>query len=122
MNTSDNNDLMQEIVDVKVWANLGLYFAEKLKGAVALETYRVKGGEDNKRMAVKHLEKALQFWNIVIDITRLIYSDMPLVHYSSQDGKNWKENNHLRFHWEKLRPEVAKDIEFAKSATVYSAE
>jgi hypothetical protein len=122
MNTSDNNDLMQEITDVKVWANLGLYFAEKLKGAVALETYRVKGREDNKRMAVKHLEKALQFWNIVIDITRPIYSDMPLVHYSSQDGKNWKENDHLRFHWEKLRPEVAKDIEFAKSATVYSAE
>lgn len=122
MNTSDNNAYMQEIADVKVWTNLGLYFAEKLKGAVALEIYRVKGGEEDKQMAVKHLEKALQFWNIVIDITRPIYSDMPLVHYSSQDGKNWKENDHLRFHWEKLRPEVAKDIEFAKSATVYPAE
>jgi hypothetical protein len=120
INTSDNNDFIQEIADVKVWANLGLYFAKKLKGAVALETYRVKGGEDNKQMAVKHLTKALQFWNIVIDITRPIYSDMPLVHYSEQDGKNWKENDHLRFHWEKLRPEVAKDINIAKNATIYT--
>ncbi len=122
MNTSDNNDLMQEVADIKVWANLGLYFAEKLKGAVSLETYRVKGGKENKQTAVKHLAKSLQFWNIVIDITRPIYSDMPLVHYSSQDGKNWKENDHLRFHWEKLRQEVAKDIEFAKSAAVYPAQ
>jgi hypothetical protein len=122
MNTSDNNDLMQEIADLKAWANLGLYFAEKLKGAVALETYRVKGEKDNKKMAVRHLEKALQFWNIVIDITRPMYNDMPLVHYSSQDGKNWKENDHLRFHWEKLRPEVAKDIDIAKNAIVYPAQ
>ena len=93
-----------------------------LIGAVPLETYHIKGGEENKHLALKHLEKALQFWNSVIDITRPIYNDMPLVHYSSQDGKNWKENDHLRFHWEKLRPEVEKDIEFAKSATVYPAE
>lgn len=109
-----NNDLMQETADIKVWANLGLFFAEKLKGAVALETYRIQGGEENKQTAVRHLEKALQFWDVVVDITRPIYNDMPLVHYSSQDGKNWKENDHLRFHWEKLRPDVAKDIEIAK--------
>jgi hypothetical protein len=122
INTSDNNALMQEIADVKVWANLGLYFAEKLKGAVALQTYRVKGGEENKQMAVNHLENALKFWNIVIDITRPIYNDMPLVHYSQQDGKSWKENDPLRFHWEKLRSDVAKDIEIAKNAIVYSGE
>ncbi|MBN1398151.1 MAG: hypothetical protein JXA06_09005 [Bacteroidetes bacterium] len=112
---SNNNDLIQEVADIKVWANMGLYFAEKLKGAVALETYRVIGGEENKQAAVKHLERALKFWDIVIGITRPIYNDMPLVHYSSQDGKNWKENVHLRFHWEKLRSEVAKDIEIAKN-------
>jgi hypothetical protein len=43
---------------------------------------------------------------------------MPLVHYSEQDGKHWKENDHLRFHWELLRHEVAKDIEIANAATV----
>lgn len=113
-----NASLHQEVADIKVWANLGLYFAEKLKGAVALQTYRVKGGEQNKQLAIKNLENALKFWDVVVSITRPLYNDMPLVHYSEQDGKHWKENDHLRFHWELLRHEVAKDIEIAKAATV----
>ena len=112
----NNNALMYEVADVKAWANMGLHFAEKLKGAVALQTYRLKGGETNKQIAVKHLQNALQFWDIVIQITRPIYNDMPLVHYSEQDGKPWKENDHLRFHWEIIRPDVAKDIQTAKNA------
>jgi len=116
INTSGNTSLMYEVADVKAWANLGLHFAEKLKGAVALQTYRLSGGEGNKRNAVKHLEKALQFWDVVINVTRPIYNDMPLVHYSQQDGKSWKENDHLRFHWALLRPDVAKDVEIAKNA------
>jgi hypothetical protein len=117
-----NASLHQEVADIKVWANLGLYFAEKLKGAVALQTYRVKGGEVNKQLAIKHLESALHYWDIVVGITRPLYNDMPLVHFSEQDGKHWKENDHLRFHWELLRPEVAKDIEIAKNATVNDAK
>jgi len=118
--TTNNPALLQEVSDVKVWANLGLYYAEKLKGAVALQTYRTKGGEENKQQAVKHLENALRFWDVVIGITRPLYNDMPLVHYSEQDGKPWKENDHLRFHWALLRPDVAKDIDIAKNATVTS--
>jgi hypothetical protein len=41
---------------------------------------------------------------------------MPLVHFSEQDGKHWKENDYLRFHWALLRPEVAKDIQIAENA------
>jgi hypothetical protein len=118
INTSDNNSLLQEVADVKIWANLGLHFAEKLKGAVVLQIYRTKGGEENKLAAVKHLENALKYWDVVISITRPLYNDMPLVHYSEQDGKSWKENDHIRFHWEKLRPDVAKDIEIAKNSGV----
>lgn len=115
--TSNNNSLMYEVADVKVWANLGLYFAEKLKGAVALHTYRLKGGEENKQNAVKHLEKSLQFWDEVVAITEPIYKEMPLVHYSEQPGNTPEENNKLRFHWARLRPEVARDVEVAKNAT-----
>ncbi|HEY3406130.1 MAG TPA: glycoside hydrolase family 20 zincin-like fold domain-containing protein [Ohtaekwangia sp.] len=116
IDASGNEALRQEVADIRVWANLGLYFAEKLKGAVALQTYRLRGGEANKQAAVKHLEQALSFWDSVIEITRPLYNDMPLVHYSEQDGKPWQENDHLRFHWEKLRPDVQKDIELAKNA------
>jgi hypothetical protein len=116
--TSDNTALMQEVADVKAWANLGLHFAEKLKGGIALQTYRANGGEENKQEALKHLETALKYWDVVISITRPLYNDMPLVHYSEQDGKPWQENDHLRFHWEILRPDVAKDIEIARNAIV----
>jgi hypothetical protein len=117
--TAKDPSLMYEVADVKAWANLGLYFAEKLKGAVALQTYRVEGGEEHKQNAVKHLEKALYFWDKVVDITRPIYKDMPLVYnepniIDNEDTRSRKD----RFHWEKLRPKVAKDVEIAKNATV----
>ncbi|MGK2863553.1 MAG: hypothetical protein ACSLE0_16595 [Chitinophagaceae bacterium] len=118
INVSHNNDLMYEVADIKAWANLGLHLAAKIKGAVALETYRTKGGETNKQQAIQYLQKALASWDEVIAITRPVYNDMPLVHYSEQDGKHWKENDELRFHWEKLRPDVEKDIELAKSASI----
>ena len=112
---------MFEVSDVKVWANMGLHFAEKLKGAVALQTFRLKGGDENRRTAIRHLENALKYWDVVVSITRPIYNDMPLVHYSEQNGVRSEENRHLTFHWRKVRPDVAKDIETAKNATVESA-
>jgi len=119
--TSDNISLMYEVADIKAWANLGLHFAEKLKGAVALQNYKLKGHEENKKAAVSHLENALKYWDVVISITRPIYNDMPLVHYSEQDGKSWRENYNLLFHWEIIRPDVAKDVEFAKKLTFGSS-
>jgi hypothetical protein len=116
INTSGNTSLMFEVADIKTWANLGVHFAEKLRGAVTLQTYRTKGGEENKQAAIKHLENALRFWDVVISITRPIYNDMPLVHYSEQNGVRSKENQRLTFHWEKLRPAVAKDVETARNA------
>ncbi|MGC9363889.1 MAG: hypothetical protein ACP5FZ_04890 [Fidelibacterota bacterium] len=118
---SKNTALMFEVSDIKTWAHLGLFFSEKLRGAVALQSYRISGKVPYKRQAVRHLKKALQYWDEVIAITRPIYNDMPLVHYSEQDGKSWRENDHLRFHWRLLRPEIVRDIETAKNARVISS-
>jgi hypothetical protein len=108
--------LTYEIADIKIWAYLGLHLAEKIKGGVALQVYRTKGGEANKQNAIKYLQKALDHWDSIIDITRPIYKDMPLVHLSQQGGKESKENFYLTFHWEKIRADVAKDIEIARQA------
>jgi hypothetical protein len=120
--TTSDPAFAQEVTDTKVWANLGLYFAEKLKGALALQTYRVRGSVEMKAQAIKHLENALKYWDEVIALTKPIYSHMPLVHFSEQDGKHWKENDHLRFHWELLRPAVVADVEIAKNATAEDAK
>jgi hypothetical protein len=110
--------LLYEVADIKAWSNLGLHFAEKIRGAVALQTYRVQGGEENRKKAIAYLEKGLQYWDSVIAITRPLYRDMPLVHYSEQDGRRWTFNEHWRFHWELIRPDVANDIVIAKEATI----
>ena len=120
INTTTNNALMYEVADIKAWANIGLHFAQKIRAGIALQTYRVKGGEENKQTAVKHLENALRYWDVVISITRPIYNDMPLTHYSEQNGVRSKENQYLLFHWEKLRPDLLKDIEVAKNAVALS--
>ncbi len=116
-----NNSLLYEVADIKVWANLGLYFAEKLKGGEALQTYRLEGGEKNKQNAIKYLQNALGFWDKVIAITSPLYKDMPLAAYSyPHEGNASVINDNRKFHWKKLRPEVAKDIVIAKNAVVES--
>jgi hypothetical protein len=120
INSTNNNALMFEVADIKAWANIGLHFAEKIRAGIALQNFRTKGGEENKQAAVKHLESALKYWDVVISITRPIYNDMPLTHYSEQNGVRSKENQFLLFHWEKLRPDLLKDIEVAKNAIAKS--
>jgi hypothetical protein len=118
INTSSNTALMFEVADINAWCNMGLHFAEKLKAAIALQTYRTSGDEENKKKAISHLKKALKYWDELVSITRPIYSDMPLVHYSEQDGVRSKENQSLLFHWEKIRPNVARDMEIVENAVV----
>src|SRR5690606_10976060 len=110
----DDADLMYEVADIITWSYMGLYLAEKIKAGIALETFRQDGDSEKQQLAIKHLEEGLTYWDNIIDITRPIYNDMPLVHYSEQDGKTWQENDHLRFHWALLRDNVLKDIEMAK--------
>jgi hypothetical protein len=112
---SSTDPLLYEIADIKTWSNLGLHWAQKIRAAVALETYRTSGGIANKRAALQYLQKGLMYWDKVIAITKPLYHQMPLVHYSEQDSKPWKENDALRFHWENIRPEVMKDLEIVKN-------
>ena len=110
INVNDDASLMYEVADIKTWANLGLHLAEKLKGAIALQTYRLSGGEENKQFAINHLRKALAYWDEVIKITRPIYKDMPLTHYNHNA---FDANDNNLFHWALIRDEVANDIDIA---------
>jgi glycosyl hydrolase family 20 len=116
INVSGNKALRYEVADIRAWSYLGLHLAEKIRGAVALQTFRTRGGEANKEKAIKYLQSALAYWDSLINITRRLYRDMPLVHLSQQGGKESKENFYLTFHWEKLRPDVARDVEIAEEA------
>jgi hypothetical protein len=113
--TGGNASLMYEVADVKAWAHLGLHFAEKLKGAVALQTYRTSGGDEHRIAAVRHLTAALASWDEVVRITRPIYRDMHLTHMM---GGRFARRDSPLFHWEHVRPQVARDVEIARQARV----
>lgn len=114
IDASRNPSLMYEVSDVKTWANLGLYYAEKLRGAVALQTFRKSGRPADKQAAITHLRNSLAFWDEVISITRPIYRDMPLAHYNPPDNRR---SDHNLFHWALLRPAIASDVAIAENAT-----
>ncbi|WP_439133310.1 hypothetical protein [Pseudomaricurvus sp.] len=113
IDTSENPSLMYEVADVKIWANLGLYYAEKLRGAVALATFRTQGEEREKQAAVNHLQNSLSLWDEVIAISRPIYKDMPLMHNNRPN--NQRVDNNL-FHWALIRPAIVSDIQVAKES------
>jgi hypothetical protein len=115
IDTKGNASLMYEVADVKTWANLGLHLAEKLKGAVALQRYRLAGAAADKQAAIDHLQRALGYWDEVIKITRPIYRDMPLVHYNHNF---FVPNPKNLFHWALIRDEVANDVTVARAAVV----
>ncbi|HEY6922359.1 MAG TPA: hypothetical protein VI653_02740 [Steroidobacteraceae bacterium] len=113
IDTSRNASLMYEVADVRVWANLGLHLAEKLRGAIALQTYRLGGRNEDKSEAVAHLQRAVGYWDSIIKITRPIYRDMPLTHYNRNSRD---ENDDNLFHWARIRDQVARDVEIARQA------
>ncbi|MFW5688797.1 MAG: hypothetical protein ACOC1U_04415, partial [Spirochaetota bacterium] len=99
-----------EQADVLSWCELGLYFAWKLRAAVALARGRLANDADRAELAAGLLERAAGHWESLVGITRPLYADMPLVHLSEQDGRPWHENDHLRFHWEHLLPDVHGEV------------
>ncbi len=114
IDTSKNASLMYEVADVKAWAELGLHLADKLRGAIALATYRAAGDEAYKRAAIAHLTDALAHWDEVVKITRPLYRDMPLTHYNHNA---FVANGENLFHWALVRDEVAQDVEIARTSS-----
>jgi hypothetical protein len=113
IDTSGNASLMYEVADVETWAHLGLHLAEKIRGAMALQTYRLAGGEENKQQAIDHLQRALGYWDEVVKITRPIYRDMRLTHYNNNF---FVANDNNLFHWALIRDQVAQDVEIARNS------
>jgi len=112
LDPADNLTLRYEIADVQAWAQLGLHLAEKLRGAVALQLYRLSGDTDLRQTAVAHLERALSHWDELVRITRPLYRDMPLTHYNHNF---FDANPDNLFHWALIRDEVARDLETARA-------
>ena len=99
--------LVSELDDMATWAYLGLYFADKVRAAVALEYFRQTGDQRRRNEAIEALRRCLEHWDGVIRYTIDRYRPVPHVaneHY----GDEFKT-----FSWEQMRPQVMRDIQLA---------
>ena len=67
--STSNPTLQCEIEDVKAWSALSLYFANKIRAAERLATFRITGKQAAKEQAVRFIEAAQQNWQQVSSIT-----------------------------------------------------
>jgi hypothetical protein len=107
INITDNNSLLYEVMDVKAWAHVGQYFAEKLRGATALYQFRQTQEMQAQETAIAHLEKAANHWKALVQVTEAVYAPVPLTHLNDAEEKY--------FHWSNYQDEVAADIEMARN-------
>ncbi len=98
-----------ELTDIEAWSAYGNYFAEKLRGGVALASARATGDAGQQRNAVAALEKALVRWNRLAELGAR-FNQLPILSNSKQP-----------FSWSSLTPAVEKDIELAKAPLTPSA-
>ena len=99
-----------EIADIQAWAHLSLYFAEKLRAGVALETFRRTKASRRKEEAVMRLKKAAVHWGDLVAATARHYHPIPAVQLSRSAGDD------ALFSWGQYGPQVRRDIEIASQA------
>jgi hypothetical protein len=97
-----------EIADVRAWAHLSLYFAEKLRAGVALETFRKTRAAEKRGEAVSLLKKAAQHWADVMAVTDAHYRAVPAVQLSGSG----RESKAL-FSWRQYQDQTERDIQIA---------
>lgn len=101
--TMDPVNFHIELNDMKIWAQLSLYFAEKLRGGVYLDEAVKTKNKDLQTSSVEHLKKAVVHWDNIIEIAAEQYQEVSLLHIKT-----------TKFSWGYFRPQVLKDVELAE--------
>ena len=100
-----------ELADVRTWAHLSLYFADKLRAGVALETFRKSKVAENREQAVSLLKKAGMHWAAVAAVTEAHYLAVPAVQLSRS-----AEADEAMFSWRQYQEQADRDIQIAAGA------
>jgi hypothetical protein len=97
--TTTNETLKCEIEDVKAWANLGIYFAKKIRAAVALN-------QNRKEEALNYITEAQQYWRNLVAVTD---AHIQPSHLAITEGN---------FHWKDFQDEVDAEIDWVRDDKV----
>ncbi|WP_414661158.1 beta-N-acetylhexosaminidase family protein [Horticoccus sp. 23ND18S-11] len=91
-----------ELTDLEAWVAYGNYFAEKLRGGVALATARAQQDPARQTAAIAALERALGHWQRLAELGAK-YNRLPVLSSARQP-----------FSWAALTSAVRADIEIAR--------
>ncbi|MFY0687449.1 MAG: hypothetical protein JXQ90_09800 [Cyclobacteriaceae bacterium] len=87
---TEKPELNIELNDIEAWSHHGLYFAAKLRGAVALAQFRQEQAPDKQSEAVEHLTKALAHWkNLTETMER---HNLPVIPYQFDPDFSWRKH------------------------------
>lgn len=92
-----------ELTDIEAWSAYGSYFAEKLRGGVALAQARATTDIEKQKEAVVALENALLHWHRLAELGAK-FNRSPVIH-NARDPFSW--SGHI--------PEVQRDIDIART-------
>ena len=100
----NNKELRQTLHDIKTIANLGKYYAHKIRGSAEVALFRETHKTDHQKNATNELTQAAFYWKVYSDIAQ-------------QQYKNPLWTNRVGYvDWTKLYQDVLNDIEIAANA------
>jgi hypothetical protein len=99
----DPGELSATVDDIHRMANLGRYYAAKIRGATELALFRATREPRHQQLAVKHLEAAAKAWDSYAGSVRQAYGD---TFWTNRVG---------RVDWQELTAEVRRDVEIARA-------
>ena len=97
------HELAATLGDIQMMANLGRYYAAKIRGATELALYRATRDAQHQQLAVKHLESAAKAWGAYAGSVQKAY------------GASFWTNRVGRVDWQELTAEVRHDSEIAQA-------
>ena len=106
-----NVDLQYEVADMKAWANLGLYFSNKLRAAVEYKRYSTSKDKKDLDKAIDWLTKATTNWSSLVAVTTPVYKPVELTHFC----ENEEEAKDQDFHWSIVEKQVIDELNWLKS-------
>ncbi len=102
-NAKGNSELAETIGDIEAMSYLGLYYAQKIRGATSLALFEDTKKIEQQKSAIEQLEKAAKYWDS----------------YALKLGNQYNKMEiaaHGIFDWDKLKKDVQMDIEIARNA------
>jgi len=93
-----------ELTDIEAWCAYGSYFANKLRGGVALADARARNDATQQQAAVTALQKAAADWKRLAALGAK-FNQLPIASSAKEP-----------FSWASLTPAVEKDVEIARES------